>query len=249
MITLNSTVETVKSKGGVEVALSVKDNLLVDDSIPYPPPEILQKLYQSNHLNAFDPESQNKLKANLGYYCDLQSLHSEDAITWSVFGNLAYSTNESRINFLQSLLSLIEIDKKVEGNVTIWLWRRILHPETKVSGGPEIDFGIQTNDIIILGEAKWLSSVDSNQGINGNKSQIMLREEFISNYCSKIFPQINTFIILGVSLKKAVVTNKNNANYYLRNITWDDICEKTIHPLSKELKQYLEWKKGKSKTV
>ena len=244
---LNSTVETVKSKGGVEVALNVKENLLIDVSIPYPPPEILQKLYQSNHLGAFDIVTQDKLKANLGYYCDLQSLHSEDALTWSVFGNLAYSTNESKVRFLQSLLKLIDIDTKIEGNVTIWLWRRIPHPETLVSGGPEIDFGIQTENILIIGEAKWLSSVGTSQGKDGNKDQIDLRKEFITKYGGIYFPTVKHFAILGVSLNGGVVNKANEKDYLLRDITWDAICEDTAHPLNEELKQYLIIKKSKSK--
>ena len=29
------------------------------------------------------------------------------------------------------------------------------HPDTLVPGGPEIDFGVQTDDLILAGEAKW----------------------------------------------------------------------------------------------
>jgi hypothetical protein len=249
MSILNITVETVKSKGGVEVALNVKENLLIDASIPYPPPEILQKLYQSNHLGAFDSDIQDKLKVNLGYYCDLQSLHSEDALTWSVFGNLAYSSNESKVRFLQSLLKIIEIDARVEGNVIVWLWRRIPHPETLVSGGPEIDFGIQTENLLIIGEAKWLSSVGISQGKDGNKNQIDLRKEFIAKYGRRYFPTVERFVILGVSLNGGVVKNTNEKDYILRDITWDVICENTIHPFNEELKRYLINKKSKSKTV
>ena len=43
--------------------------------------------------------------------------------------------------------------------------RGIPHPDTLVPGGPEIDFGIQTADTLILGEAKWLSGVGRLQGV------------------------------------------------------------------------------------
>jgi len=33
------------------------------------------------------------------------------------------------------------------------------YPDTLVPGGPEIDFGVFTGDILLFGEAKWKSSV------------------------------------------------------------------------------------------
>lgn len=244
---LNSQCETVNSRGGVEAVLNVQDNLLVIDSIPYPPPEIVQKLYESNRSDSFNSAGQDKITEKLGYYCDLQSLHSEDALTWSVFGNLAYSSNKLKKKYLQLLLKQINIKAEIEGPVTIWLWRRIPHPDTLVSGGPELDFGIQTNNILIIGEAKWLSSVGTLQGIGRNKNQIDLRKEFITKYGRKIFSTVKHFIILAVSLKGGVIINADKKDYFLRDITWDKICENKNHPLTKELKQYLDIKRKKSK--
>jgi len=80
-------------------------------------------------------------------------LHSEDAITWSVFGTIAYSTLSKRENWVSQFFKLLNISDAVSTNAVIFLWRRIPHPDTLVAGGPEIDFGIITDNALILGEA------------------------------------------------------------------------------------------------
>ena len=73
------------SNGGVRVVAHPFNNLITSDCSPWPPSEILQKLYQSRHVNAFHGDQLEICTSGIGYYTDLQSLHSEDAITWSVF--------------------------------------------------------------------------------------------------------------------------------------------------------------------
>src|SRR5688500_14738550 len=104
----------------------------------------------------------------LGFYSDLQSIHSEDAITWSVFGPVIYGGKTVREPCVTDLLKMIRVPGKA-GNAHIWLWGRLPHPDTLVPGGPEIDFGVQTDDVFLLGEAKWRSSIGSAQGVNRDK--------------------------------------------------------------------------------
>lgn len=56
------------------------------NTLLWPPPEIVQKLNKSNHKLAFMGKIFADPKFTLGFNSDLQSIHSEDAITWSVFG-------------------------------------------------------------------------------------------------------------------------------------------------------------------
>ena len=49
----------------------------------WPTPEITQKFYASRQQSAFRGDDLGAVVEHLGYYCDLQSLHSEDAITWN----------------------------------------------------------------------------------------------------------------------------------------------------------------------
>ncbi len=112
-----------------------------------------------NTLNSLSKKfGAKQATAKLGFYSDLQSLHSEDAVTWSFFGPLVYAAPSVRSAFVKELLILIDVQGS-SLNALVWLWRRIPHPDDLVPGGPEIDFGIQTDDVFLLGEAKWRSSV------------------------------------------------------------------------------------------
>ena len=122
---------------------------------PWPPSEIVQKLYKSRQVRAFAEDQKEILNKFHWYYSDLQSIHSEDAITWSVFGTIAHSPNEIRNKFISDLFQGIGIKSEPINNSEIFLWRRIPHPDTLVSGGPEIDFEILTQDTLLLGKAKW----------------------------------------------------------------------------------------------
>ncbi len=186
-----------------------------------------------------------------GFYSDLQSVHSEDAITWSVFGPIAYSDSETRARFVADLLSLIKVPGGVQ-DANVWLWRRLPHPDTLVPGGPEIDFGVQTATTFLLGEAKWRSSVGAAQGVERNKDQLTLRREFCSKYGRKLLPAVGQFVVLGVSWRGGVLQHADagaeGAALHSRDVTWDQITELESHPCSAELRSYVAWKKANSRT-
>ncbi|HUY34917.1 MAG TPA: hypothetical protein VMV69_19375 [Pirellulales bacterium] len=81
-------VTAVTSRGGVVALEDYAANLIRPLGIPWPSAPVIQKLFVSNQLNAFEPADHRTLTDRLGYYCNLQSIHSEDAITWSFFGPL-----------------------------------------------------------------------------------------------------------------------------------------------------------------
>ena len=139
-------VEILTSKGGVIAFANPYNNLVSAGVEPWPPAEVVQKLYQSRQTRAFSEDQKEKLQKFNGYYSDLQSIHSEDAITWSVFGTLAHAPNEIRNKFISELLQSLNLDSEAVNSSEVFLWRRIPHPDTLVSGGPEIDFGILTNE-------------------------------------------------------------------------------------------------------
>lgn len=231
-------VAVIRSAGGVLATYNPFDNLMHDNIFPFPTPEIVQKLYKSRHERAFNED----IKSSIGYYTDLQSLNSEDVITWSVFGTLMYSDSHSAINFTKKLFSILQLDTTFTA-ANIWLWRRIPHPDTGVSGGPEIDFGLQTENTLVLGEAKWLSKVGKMQGKKQDKDQIDLRIEFVDKYGKVIWPSINEYAILGLSLDKSVMTEKYSTSIKLLDLSWDEICGIELHPKYESIQKYLEWKK------
>jgi len=122
-------IPVIRSAGGVLATYNPFDNLIHDNIFSFPTPEIVQKLYKSRQERAFNED----IKSSIGYYTDLQSLNGEDVITWSVFGTLMYSDSRSIINFTKKLFSILQLDSTFTA-VNVWLWRRIPHPDTGVSG-------------------------------------------------------------------------------------------------------------------
>ena len=240
-------VEILTSKGGVIALANPYDNLITGEITPWPPAEIVQKLYQSHQTRAFAEDQIKILQKYNGYYTDLQSIHSEDAITWSVFGTVAHSSNKNRNKFIFDLFHSIGVNAESIDNSEIFLWRRIPHPDTLVSGGPEIDFGILTQRTLILGEAKWKSSVGNAQGKNKDKDQIQLRVEFLKKYASKLYPGVKQFIVLGVGFDVKITENYKDKMVKCIGTAWKDICRLQSHPHYAELVRYLAWKNEYSK--
>jgi hypothetical protein len=228
-------IQIARSRGGKISVLNYEDNLIIPSCSVWPHPDFLKKLYRSNHSKDFDQSALEALSAKLGFYCDLQSLRSEDAITWSIFGTLHYFSKNLQVQFVNSLLKTIG----EEPNVTdchIQLWTRIAHPDTLVSGGPELDFQIIGNNVVILGECKWTSKIAESQGKQKNKNQLQLRKEYLEKYGKHIFPNISRQLVLIVGLTKP-------QNPSCPSITWEEICNKTQHPFKEEISLYYHWKK------
>jgi hypothetical protein len=244
-------ISALMSHGGVLALKNPFYNLISNNILPWPPPEIVQKLYISRHLRAFNDNDRSQLKEKLGYYSDLQSMHSEDALTWSVFGTIAHSEKEKQIAWVNDFLKLLNIKSSPTKHANIWLWRTTPHPDTSVSGGPEIDFGIQTTDTLVIGEAKWLSGVGQRQGKKKDKDQITLRKEFVEKYGNIIYPEISKFVILAISPYGGLIHSSKvdlgRVNIYFRDLTWKEICDLKSHPWCDETKRYLNWKLKNSK--
>jgi hypothetical protein len=240
----NKDVPYTKSKGGVIVVANPLDNLVYPNYISWPTPEIVQKLYRSRQIRAFDENQSSICTSSLGYYCDLQSLHSEDVITWSVFGTLAYSSLSIRERWVSRFFDVLKIPDVNSKNAIIFLWRRIPHLDTLVLGGPEIDFGISTYNALTYGEAKWQSGVGMNQGKKKDKDQIQLRLEFLAKFGKVIYPSVKIFLVVGVGLSKDAFNNSKPLTPGVRLIftTWEDVCNISVHPHYDEIQRYYQWK-------
>lgn len=150
------------------------------------------------------PNDDRLARERLGYYCDLQSLNSEDAVTWSFFGTLAYMPIDDRRRVCAGLFERLDLPVPT-GDVFVWLWRRLPHPEKLDSnGGPEIDFGLMSADTLILGEAKWNSAVGSGQGVAKNRTQLDLRLAYCEELAPRLLPAVKHRVVLGVGRTNAV---------------------------------------------
>lgn len=242
-------IPVARSKGGVKAVAHPFDNLIHAGFNAWPSPEIVQKLYKSRQFRAFEGKDLEIAASGLGYYCDLQSLHSEDAITWSVFGTIARAPQNVLEAWIRDLFQMINLPDSYTDNAEIFLWRRIPHPDTLVSGGPEIDVGIITSNTVILGEAKWLSGVGAKQGKARDKDQIQLRGEFLTKYGPAIFPDRPYKVVLGVGLTPNAFTDTTPEGVIFRSTLWKTLCALPSHPLAIELTRYFEWKLANSRIL
>ncbi len=237
----NKEIELVQSAGGVWAVVNPYDNLITTDCEPWPQSEILQKLYKSRHEHTFKGDAQLHVTRHLSYYCDLQSLHSEDAITWSVFGSLKNSSVSNQERWIESFLGLMDISASVK-HPHIYLWRRIPHPDTNCMGGPEIDVGIITSDTYIIIECKWLSKNRTTQGVCKNKDQISLRKEYIEKMRKRLLSTKAIIETIGISLYPDAFYKSFPASDQLKTTTWREICSIAEHPLADEVERYYYWK-------
>ncbi len=222
-------------------------NLISTGISPWPPSEIVQKLYRSRQIRAFSSAESNLITSKLGYYCDLQSIHSEDAITWSVFGTLSRSNIQVRSEWLGSLLKAISLPGIECNQVDISLWRRIPHPDNLAFGGPEIDVIISTENAVLLVEAKWLSQTGLNQGKARDKDQIQLRGEFLQKLGYKFYPKAEYLVVVGISLKTGSIIDSTPDGVLFREATWGDVCGIVDHPFYDEIQRYYQWKRKYSR--
>ena len=93
--------EIARSRGGKAAVVDFADGLVRGVAEPWPPLEILQKLTKSGHESAFEGAELTAVRRTLGFYTDLQSLRSEDAVTWSAFGTVAYAVQETRNAYIR----------------------------------------------------------------------------------------------------------------------------------------------------
>jgi len=242
-------IECAHSKCGVIVVTHPYDNLIRSGCTSWPPPEIVQKLYQSRQIGAFEKDEAQKCMSGLGFYCDLQSTRSEDAITWSVFGTAARASQSEQRKWLADFFRVIGYSGAKTDEPEIFLWRRLPHPDTLVPGGPEIDVGIITSNALLLVEAKWQAGVGSAQGKNKDKDQIQLRGEFLEKYGRRMFPNRTQFVVVGISLIADAFEDTKRQEVAFRSTTWGKLCSLASHPHAPEVQRYFEWKSRFTKPI
>jgi len=230
--------DAATSRGGVLAMQHIEDNLMRGSSVLWPPSCLVQNYYQSKQTSAFDAEEMALLAKPLGHYCDLQSVNSEDAITWSFFGTLLSETEGARAGVLNWIASRFHLPANNE-HCEISLFRRIPHPQNLSPGGPELDVVLHGDKLVVFVEAKWRAKEGAGQGVLGTSTQLELRHEFFAKlghiYCGKklavvgLTPDANPFQI-----------DPNAVQTHM--LTWERLSECDDHPLIDEFMRYLRWK-------
>jgi hypothetical protein len=226
------------------------ENLIRGWTSPWPTPELLQKLCASDKWRGKTGQDDLAVREHLGHYCDLQSLNSEDAITWSFFGPLIYGEARDRIAVAHELFRRIGLPPPGE-EVIFWLWRRLPHPEKPTSsGGPEVDFGVQSESCCVLGEAKWNSRMGKGQGVDKNRSQLGLRIKYCTSIGFGALPGVGNWAVLGVGRSRGIFEGEGigatSGPVAVSEMTWQELAECFHSQHQEELRVYLQWKEEHS---
>ena len=171
-----------RSPGGVLLFCDVDDALIHTDEASWPPPQVVMKLGAAQH-GAKLPAS---VRDKLGHYSALQSVNSEDAITWNFFGALI---NRPAIGaeFLNWLSAQLELPWGENKTATTDVWRRVPHPDKPIAPGPELDAVLVAERLVVMAEAKWGSAEGTGQGVARDKGQIQLRRDFLTTYGRRLW--------------------------------------------------------------
>jgi hypothetical protein len=140
-----------------------------------PGPEIEAKAYKPSRIDSFDRTDHEDLSRLLGHYSDVQSINSEDTVTWSCF------RGQSVDRWIDAFVD----EAFGSGGRSPWsrpiLWDRRQHPDgTGTVNGPEADVilespGTDGQAWRYVVEAKWLADLDGRQGADRTRTQVDMR--------------------------------------------------------------------------
>lgn len=229
------------SHGGVLATADFANNLLpMGDCIP---PFLIQKLFDAKRDHCFEPSAQRVLTEKLGFYSDLQSINSEDAITASYFGLLAMASPETQTRFSNWLLERLNLSVR-NSTCIVDLWRRVPHPQSDGMGGPELDFILSGDRCQLVGETKWGSSEGRGQGIYKDKGQLELRVDYLQGLARRMAP-CTAKVLLCIFESPNSFPNRppSTSEVLVEFMTWTDLAEFEEHPRAAEFSRYLAWKR------
>jgi hypothetical protein len=134
-------VEIRRSRGnGVPYVTSWERNVIQPGAHAWPAWLVGQVRHYPAQPSWFADDDAPTLAKELGVISRFQSLHSEDAITWSWFGTVAVAEPAARVATVQWLYDRIGLVAAASPDVRIDQWLRVTHPNALSSpNGPEVD--------------------------------------------------------------------------------------------------------------
>jgi hypothetical protein len=129
---------------------------------------------KGDRINAFDSADHEELSHVLGHYSDVQSINSEDTVTWSCF----------RARSIDHWIDAFVEEAFGPAGRPLWnkpiLWERRRHPDQSGDEmGPEADVILESGPGSpawrYVVEAKWMADLDGRQGVDRTKTQLDMR--------------------------------------------------------------------------
>ncbi len=143
------------------------------DLVPGAPElDLAPKVKKSSRLGSFEPDDRDALQARDGVYSDLQSINSEDTVTWAAF------RASRRGAWLASGLREAFQDDSLPENWTTTLWSSSPGPSPDATP-PEADADLRSTtdkaSFHITVESKWKQDLKDGQDVTRSWNQLDMR--------------------------------------------------------------------------
>lgn len=236
---------------GVLYVEDVRDNLVFGQIGSEPLPEaVARKRSDTAQAAWFDATASAALAARDGSISRLQSVRSEDAVTWSLFGPLLAEPAGTRAAFLDALLGLAGIAVEASKVCEIELWKRQPHPDTgNTAHGPEADVILRSDRAVVCVEAKWGAKEGDGQGSARNMTQRDMRVHTAKTLltASDTDADVTVAAVIAIAPTKHPMLDPGSLwagavdRVEIRALSWEDAA-KIPHPSGTEFADQLEWR-------
>jgi hypothetical protein len=245
-------VDAWRSRGsGVLYLADVRDNLVLTPAqrAAWPLPRtILKKLTDAARISWFDSVAWDALRGDAPSVSRLQSINSEDAVTWSSFGTLLDADRETRARFLNDLLRLAGVPSaEPNRDCVIEMWKRYPHPDTgRTASGPEADAMLIGDRTVVCIESKWRAGVGTAQGQQKDKTQLEMRAHTVREVATAGGQQ--SALVLGIVpgghpvLSSISLWNGQSQGAEVRAVSWEDVVQ-LAHPQRTVFEAQLVWRR------
>jgi hypothetical protein len=226
-----------------------EDNVLrTPGQTPWPASLLKQVRGYPAQKRWFAPEDAEALAVRLGRISKFQSLNSEDAVTWSWFGTLGCASPSTRSAVVQWLYDCLDLNLTASPDVGVDQWMRVWHPNAPNGRrGPELDARVDDpGGALIYVEAKWNAKLGFGKGATekSRDDQVVLRRDSF-RADPKLRAHRRPFVVLGISNQRPdLAVYGESSDVTVGWLTWADMAQCDAHPLAREFREYLDWKRA-----
>ena len=221
------------------------DNLIRDERLPAASASRAEAVREPAFA-AFDEEELAGCEKRLGFYSDLQSLNSEDAITWSYFGSFLAETPAAARRLPNWLLEEVGLGEPAGSErCGDRLWRRTRTPTDRPrrAARSSTSSSTATGRRLLRGEVAFEGSDEpGSTGRSAASAQARLPRRDRSARLRR--PGLRRLAGSSLDEPYSAVEPPDAHGVHTASVTWDRLAGYDRHPAGEEFSRYLAWKRA-----